>query len=171
MGESQEEYLDRRKFLKYLTLLISAIIAVILSVPILGYFFDPVFRRMALVWSEVGPIAQIKENEPTRLSFTSNIQEGYFSTSVDRSVWVVKANGGLKVFSPICPHLGCIYSWSDPDSRFECPCHGSIFDLNGTVLGGPAPRPLDTLNYKIENGILYVQYENFRTGTSIKTRA
>lgn len=171
LGVDQERYLSRRKFLEILTWLIAGIIGVVLSVPIIGYFLDPIFRRTALVWSEVGPIGEINENEPTKLSFTSRLQEGYFSTSVERSVWVIKLRGELRVYSPICPHLGCEYSWSEVDREFECPCHASIFSIDGHVLGGPAPRPLDSLTYKIENNILFVQYENFRAGTPDKVRA
>jgi menaquinol-cytochrome c reductase iron-sulfur subunit len=171
LGVGQERNLSRRKFLEILTWLIAAVIGVALSIPIIGYFLDPIFRRTALVWSEVGSVEQINDNEPTRLSFMSSLQEGYFSTSIKRSVWVVKFGQELRVYSPICPHLGCDYSWSDLDKKFECPCHGSVFSIEGAVLGGPAPRPLDTLNYKIENNILFVQYETFRAGTPEKVRA
>ncbi len=165
------EYLSRRRFLEILTWSIAAVIGVVLSIPVIGYFLDPIFKMMTLVWSEVGSIGEIVENEPKRLSFVSRLQEGYFSTSVERSVWIVKLAGELRVFSPICPHLGCEYSWSDVNREFECPCHASIFDINGRVLGGPAPRPLDTLNYKIEDNVLFVQYENFRVGIPGKVRA
>lgn len=171
LGVSPERYLSRRKFLEILTWLIAAIIGAVLSVPIIGYFLDPIFRRTALVWSEVGPIGGINENEPVKLGFIYGLQEGYFSTSVERSVWVVKIRGELRVYSPICPHLGCYYSWSDIDKNFECPCHGSMFSIDGGVLEGPTPRPLDSLTYKIENNILFVQYENFRTGSPEKIRA
>lgn len=165
------EYLSRRKFLEILTWSIAVVIGVVLSIPVIGYFLDPVFKRMALVWSEVGSVRDIMENEPKRLSFVSRLQEGYFSTSVERSVWVVKLAGGLRVYSPICPHLGCEYSWSDIDRDFVCPCHASIFSIDGRVLGGPAPRPLDTLNFKIEDNTLFVQYEDFRVGIPEKVRA
>jgi menaquinol-cytochrome c reductase iron-sulfur subunit len=39
-----------------------------------------------------------------------------------------------------------------------------VFDLNGAVLGGPAPRPLDRLPVKIDNGRLYVIYKEFKAG-------
>jgi menaquinol-cytochrome c reductase iron-sulfur subunit len=45
-----------------------------------------------------------------------------------------------------------------------------VFDINGKVLGGPAPRPLDTLPYKIENGRVFVQWEQFKVGTTEKIR-
>ena len=166
-----KENVSRRKFLKLLTWLSAAVISVILGIPVIGYFLDPIFRGTTAVLSEVGSIGDIKESEPKKLSFTSRIQEGYFSTSVERSIWVVKLAGELRVYSPICPHLGCEVSWSEVNRRFECPCHASIFSIDGRVLGGPAPRPLDTLNYKIQDSTLFVQYETFRVGTPEKIRA
>jgi len=43
--------------------------------------------------------------------------------------------------SAVCTHLGCTVG-RPQDSTFRCPCHGSVFDEDGEVLGGPAPRPL-----------------------------
>uniref|UniRef100_UPI0035E42AE4 QcrA and Rieske domain-containing protein n=1 Tax=Thermoflexus sp. TaxID=1969742 RepID=UPI0035E42AE4 len=38
---------------------------------------------------------------------------------------------------------GCLYKWVPSNFRFECPCHGSKFQLDGTYIEGPAPRDLD----------------------------
>jgi cytochrome b6-f complex iron-sulfur subunit len=43
----------------------------------------------------------------------------------------------------VCVHLGCLYKWVDVNHRFECPCHGSKYQLDGTYIEGPAPRSLD----------------------------
>jgi cytochrome b6-f complex iron-sulfur subunit len=50
--------------------------------------------------------------------------------------------GVLAIFK-VCTHLGCLYDWVDVTFRFECPCHGSKFDLTGDYLAGPARRNLD----------------------------
>jgi cytochrome b6-f complex iron-sulfur subunit len=47
------------------------------------------------------------------------------------------------VMSWKCPHLGCTVPWVESEGRFNCPCHGSIYNAKGEVLAGPAPRPLD----------------------------
>ena len=52
-------------------------------------------------------------------------------------------NGGFLAISRRCTHLGCAVPWVAERERFECPCHGSIFDRRGTVLQSPAPRALD----------------------------
>ena len=75
-----------------------------------------------------------------------------------------QAQGEVKVFSPICTHLGCGYRWDDTEKKFLCPCHGSAYDINGQVLGGPAPRPLDVLPSKVEGGRLLVMYQDFKSG-------
>jgi cytochrome b6-f complex iron-sulfur subunit len=38
--------------------------------------------------------------------------------------------------------MGCRPRWISESTRWECPCHGSVYDENGKVIGGPAPRPL-----------------------------
>ncbi len=50
--------------------------------------------------------------------------------------------GALALFKT-CTHLGCLCEWSDITGRFECPCHGSKFEMTGDCIDGPAPRGLD----------------------------
>lgn len=50
--------------------------------------------------------------------------------------------GELKVLSAVCPHLKCIVHWNASESTWDCPCHGSRFDIDGEVIEGPAYRPL-----------------------------
>ncbi|HSD85508.1 MAG TPA: ubiquinol-cytochrome c reductase iron-sulfur subunit [Anaerolineae bacterium] len=50
---------------------------------------------------------------------------------------------GLVAVYKVCVHLGCLYAWVDSTARFECPCHGSKYQEDGTYIEGPAPRDLD----------------------------
>ena len=58
----------------------------------------------------------------------------------EHNVRIVATEKGLAAMSLVCTHLGCIVAEA-PDG-FHCPCHGSRFDLDGKVVGGPAPRAL-----------------------------
>ena len=50
---------------------------------------------------------------------------------------------GVAAIYKVCTHLGCIYDWNDANGRFECPCHGSKYRLDGRRIESPAPRSLD----------------------------
>ena len=55
-------------------------------------------------------------------------------------VTILRTQLGMAAISTTCTHLGCVVSTTEVG--FDCPCHGSRFDPDGTVLGGPAPEPL-----------------------------
>jgi len=59
--------------------------------------------------------------------------------------WLTNTKDGLLALSMVCTHLGCLFKWVQNNNRFECPCHGSKFEPDGTkiVTEGPAPRNLD----------------------------
>jgi cytochrome b6-f complex iron-sulfur subunit len=50
---------------------------------------------------------------------------------------------GVVAIYKVCTHLGCLYEWIPMTGRFECPCHGSKFQLTGDYIAGPARRSLD----------------------------
>ncbi len=56
------------------------------------------------------------------------------------------SNGKIYAVKPICTHLGCLLSWNDVDKTWDCPCHGSRFDFDGTNLYDPAFKNLDTFD-------------------------
>jgi glycine/D-amino acid oxidase-like deaminating enzyme/nitrite reductase/ring-hydroxylating ferredoxin subunit len=51
--------------------------------------------------------------------------------------------GETHVRSGVCTHLGCVVRWNDAERSWDCPCHGSRFDVDGAILNGPATAPLD----------------------------
>jgi cytochrome b6-f complex iron-sulfur subunit len=61
----------------------------------------------------------------------------------DGKFWLSNTDKGLLALSAVCVHLGCLFKWSDVNHRFECPCHGSKYQADGTYIEGPAGRSLD----------------------------
>ena len=61
--------------------------------------------------------------------------------------------GGLKAFSAICTHLGCVVSWDDKKALIHCPCHEGIFNsTTGEVVSGPPPRGLAAYELAVKEG-------------------
>ena len=57
------------------------------------------------------------------------------------AVWK-DANGQAHAVSASCTHEGCTVTWNNADQTWDCPCHGSMFRVDGTVIHGPAVEPL-----------------------------
>lgn len=60
-----------------------------------------------------------------------------------RSAIYRDASGAVHAVSARCTHLGCIVQFNDAETTWECPCHGSRFDVSGAVIHGPATKPLE----------------------------
>lgn len=64
--------------------------------------------------------------------------------------------GVFKGFSSVCTHQGCTLN-EIADGTIHCPCHGSAFNLDGTVANGPAKRPLDAKSVSVQGDSIVVQ--------------
>ncbi len=71
-----------------------------------------------------------------------------------RAVAVFRGADGIYAVSTICTHLGCVVKANA--EGFECPCHGSRFLADGTVLRGPAPQALPWLKVSVSGGALTI---------------
>lgn len=65
--------------------------------------------------------------------------------------WVANPDGKhLFALSQKCPHLGCRVPFCESSGRFECPCHGSVFNIGGEWIAGPSPRGMDQFTVSID---------------------
>jgi menaquinol-cytochrome c reductase iron-sulfur subunit len=156
---------SRRTFFRWVTVGLAGLIGAGLAVPLIGYVVSPALKRREQQWVEVGNVDELPVGQPKQLDHVTTIRDGYLENRLQKAVWAVKRpDGQVHVFAPMCTHLGCGYHWASEDKKFKCPCHGSVFDVEGQVLAGPAPRPLDRLPAKIENGRLLVVFKEFKSG-------
>jgi cytochrome b6-f complex iron-sulfur subunit len=63
-----------------------------------------------------------------------------------------------------CVHLGCTVPWQVAVQRFQCPCHGSNYNIRGEYILGPAPRGLDRFPTSVEDGRVIVDTGTIITG-------
>jgi len=71
-------------------------------------------------------------------------------------MYVVNADNHLFALSQKCPHLGCHVPFCESSGRFECPCHGSVFDIGGEYIKGPAPRGMDQFELTLDGQTVVV---------------
>jgi glycine/D-amino acid oxidase-like deaminating enzyme/nitrite reductase/ring-hydroxylating ferredoxin subunit len=85
-------------------------------------------------WATAGEVESAQQIAPDQGAI---IREGTKKFAAYRD-----PEGDLHVLSAACTHLGCVVSWNPAEKSWDCPCHASRFDVDGTVLHGPAMKPL-----------------------------
>lgn len=87
------------------------------------------------------------------LAQVSDIPVGGGKILADKQIVLTQPTAGdIKAFSAVCTHQGCTVASID-NSLITCPCHGSQYKItDGSVVAGPAPRPLAPQRVKVENG-------------------
>ena len=129
------------------------------------YALDPLFRKTSTrSWSDAGPESAFDTlSQPAEQVIPVQRVDGWRVITSQKPIYVLPPGAGEhRVLSPVCPHLGCDVEWQGGEKHFFCPCHGSVFAEDGRLLSGPAPRGLDYLDSKDQEGHLLVQYEYFR---------
>lgn len=146
----------RRNFHRRLIHLLTSLTGVGLALPALAYLFLPSRSRNHAGWTEAGSVSSVPENKPTELVFQKKRVDGWKTTYERSTAWVVRTGTELVAFAPQCTHLGCGYHWNEERRQFVCPCHDSRFSIDGDVASGPAPRPLDRYEVRIEGERLWL---------------
>ena len=124
--------------------------------PLAGYFAGPLLRRRGETKVRLGRADDFPLDVPQKVEFVLRRRDGWVTEEGRQSAWVVRRANGLLVFDPRCTHLNCAYHWHTETSQFLCPCHNGLYDLEGRVVGGPPPRPLDVYAVSVEDGFVDV---------------
>ena len=141
------EVLERRSFLKILFgfSIFSTLASVF--VPIIGYLIPP-------------PPGKTKGGGRILVGTVHDIPVGQGEVFPLGNKPVIVTNttqGGVKAFSAICTHLGCICTWDQDRQIILCPCHDGLFNpVTGAVVGGPPPSPLEPVSVSVEGDDIYI---------------
>lgn len=150
--------------------------AVAAGVPALAGFrviFDPVKRPSA---GPGGPLLVTRltslpaDGVPRRFQVLSDRVDAwnvYKNIPVGAVYLRRAADNKLTAFNAACPHAGCSVGFSGEKGQFVCPCHDSVFAMDGTILGvsSPSPRALDALEVEVRNDTeVWVKFRNYQPG-------
>ncbi|PSB31631.1 cytochrome b6-f complex iron-sulfur subunit 1 [Stenomitos frigidus ULC18] len=149
--------ISRRQLLNFIT-------GAVLAVPtgaalyVVGKFFIPPAEKTgaggAIIAKDILgnpiPATQILAEAPGSRALVAGV-------SGEPTYLIVKEDNTLDSIGILdnCTHLGCSFPWNPMDQQFQCPCHGSRYAPDGTVVRGPAPLPLKIFHVAVvDNNIL-----------------
>ncbi len=140
--------ISRRDFIKLTTAAVGTFIGAVVGLPAIAYLIDPALKvTKSNAWIPLGKLETFEIGKPTPVSFTRSTVNGWEKTVTSYGVYVIrKTDTNFLVLSSKCTHLGCTVSWKADRQEYVCPCHDAQFSLDGKVLGGPPPRPLDSFS-------------------------
>jgi len=148
---NEEKIIDRRRFELTSIYALGAAIAAALGIPAFSYLLVPPKSKGSAEWVDAVDLSKLTVGTPEEVVFRRDRVDGWKVTSEKTTAWVIKQSDGQAVaLAPQCTHLGCAYHWEDGKNDFLCPCHSSVFSVDGKVVSGPAPRPLDRYDTKVQ---------------------
>jgi len=157
----------RRTFFQWVTYGLSAVAAIVLGVPLIGYFFG--LRKREVRWVTLGEVERFPVNETRLKTFDNPLRQPWDGITAFTGVYVrnlgVDEHGKPQflVFAVNCAHLGCPVSWFPQSGLFMCPCHGGVYYANGERASGPPPRGLFHCEWRVRRGRLEIQAPHYPT--------
>jgi menaquinol-cytochrome c reductase iron-sulfur subunit len=102
-------------------------------------------------WIRAGAVSDLKPNVPVPKVLAVSRVDGWYRERARETVFLVwDGDRTVRALSATCTHLGCQVRWDGTDKKFICPCHGGVYDATGRVLSGPPPRPLDSIEARVD---------------------
>lgn len=152
-----EQGTTRRTFYHRIIYGIWGLISGALALPAVAYLLFPFRDPNEGHWVDAGNITEMETNTPKEIVFQRTRRDGWKVRTENAAAWVIKtAQEEYVAYSPYCTHLGCAYRWDEKNEKFLCPCHDSFFAIDGAVLTGPSPRPLDRYEVRVEGNRLWL---------------
>lgn len=165
----------RRGFLSLMAFLAGSVAGLVPLVAGALFFMDPVLRKRKGAAGGMLRAADLSElpddGTPIRVTLRCDVVDAWsnYRNRVVGSVYLRKMpNGEVLAFNDTCTHLGCKVDYQMADKRYFCPCHQSAFSLDGSRQNKTPPRDLDSLKTSIRDGVVWVDYRNFRIGSAKK---
>jgi menaquinol-cytochrome c reductase iron-sulfur subunit len=153
-------HMSRKEFVGIVAAATGTIMGVTIGIPAIGYLTAPALQKStADVWIPAGPIDSYAVGVPSLFNFNRTKVNGWETTVNSYGAYIVKKeDGSVLALSNKCTHLSCRVNWAQPDEAYICPCHDAWFGIDGQIIKGPQPRPLDQYETKVEENILYIHF-------------
>ena len=156
-------HMSRNNFVKVVIGFLGSIMGAIIGIPSIFYLISPALKKQAAEATiPLGSIENFPIGTPSLFTFTRTNVNGWERTVNSYGIYVYRKSGledDIKVYSNVCTHLSCRVTWDEEIQNYVCPCHAGYFDINGEVISGPPPRPLDEYETHVEDGNLTIIFK------------
>lgn len=106
--------------------------------PVIRYMNPPAIPEASVNEANVGKVSDFAVNSGKIVRFGS------------KPVLVIRrSENEWRAFSGVCTHLNCTVQYEQARHQIWCACHNGFYDLNGKVVSGPPPRPLEEYQVRI----------------------
>ena len=137
--------ISRRTFLAFVQKILGAVGLAAIAVPVVSYFWPKELEETPSDPIAIGPDGSIP------LGQAEVVRYGRYPALV------INTSEGIRAYSAVCTHFACICKFDPEINQIVCPCHDGFFDpLDGSVISGPPPRPLDAIPSFVEDGTLFI---------------
>lgn len=149
---------DRRRFLSRLSLAAGTAGAALVGLPIVGFLLAPIFQPVPTIWRDVGDVENFAIGSTVAVTFLDASPLPWAGVAAKTAAWLRRTSEQEFVaFAINCSHLGCPVTWLPNANLFMCPCHGGVYNNDGTVAAGPPPKPLARYAVRVQNGKVQIQ--------------
>ncbi|MBP52846.1 MAG: (2Fe-2S)-binding protein [Opitutae bacterium] len=175
--EQTDDNKNRRKFIVTSTIGASAACALFPFASGLPSVLDPVTKKSdgaSTPWTKVTALASLPEDgTPTKFEVVLEKVKDAWTTYTNipvGAVYLARSGDKVTAYNLKCPHLGCAIDYRSKSNDYFCPCHNSTFALDGSVTteNSPSPRGMDTMDTKIEDGSVWIRFQQFRPNIAEK---
>jgi menaquinol-cytochrome c reductase iron-sulfur subunit len=150
--------LSRRAFLIKLSAIVGTVAAALVAVPIVGVVVSPLVEKPKEIWRSVGHIDDFALGQTVQVSFVDASPLPWSGVTAKTAAWLRRDDKqAFTAFSINCTHLGCPVRWVSGADLFMCPCHGGVYNEDGSVAAGPPPRSLARYPTRVRNGQVEIQ--------------
>src|SRR6478735_3025991 len=151
------DVLNRRAFLNRISLILTGLIGLVLSVPILAYLLTPLIKPAPGVWLDVGTVDQFQVGQTVEVAIEDPSPLPWAGQTTKTAIWLRRDTpSSFIAFAVNCTHLACPVNWQAQAEIFLCPCHGGVFYGDGRVAAGPPPRPLPRYDVRVQGNSVQV---------------
>ena len=162
---------ERRGFIKFLCVVIGGIVSAIPFGAGIWAYLNPITQEKGQDGDGFVKITTLDaipaDGTPAKFSVIADKEDAWnkFKNISVGAIYLRKEAGKVKALHTVCPHLGCFIDYRSNENDFFCPCHNSNFKLDGNIISGVSPRPMDPLQIEIRNSTeVWVKFQNFQPG-------